>query len=244
MVRESILFGKAGAQIALAAVLLICQNLPVAGADNATAESQNANDAVISPVGHPRIPQVHQGLQVDEVNDVGYALQRIRQQAINIYLEAIRKVDSPAVTAELPTLTKVPPEIPKDMSNLLPFRRPWLVYFITTLEPLVHLLKQEVKDIDSGTHKIDVAPETLKAIDPLLKEWSQGVEKLDALVSEAASLTEDAEKNNVKLATIACELDKEVSELERVRDRAFAIIDRMEKDWKKPIPASRQKDVK
>lgn len=175
-------------------------------------------------------PQAKEGqnanvsLTVDDVNDVAYALQRIRQQAINIYVEATRKKESPEISAQLPSLSNVPGDLPKEQTNLLPFRRPWLVYFVTTLEPLVHLLKEDVKDIENGSKLQDVPAEKRTMLDPLIKEWSQGVSRIDEQLARATSLIEDADKNNAALARVAYDIDREITKLEQVRDKAFDIV--------------------
>lgn len=163
-------------------------------------------------------------LTVDDINDVAFALQRIRQQAINIYVEATRKKQAPEISAQLPNLSSVPNDLPKDSHGLLPFRRPWLVYFITTLEPLVHLLKEDLKEIESGTKTSDLPEETRTLLDPLIKDWSQGVGKLDSFLTHIAELVQDADKNNLQLAKTAFDIDKEVVRLEQLRDKAFDII--------------------
>ncbi len=233
MFRKSIVFGKSCLQILLPLSIVITQTIPQASAAGDTTLEQNGKSPASSSAIQQAAPSADLGLRVDDVNDLGYALQRVRQQAINIYVEAIRKRHSPEVSAELPSLTKVPAELPKDMSNLLPFRRPWLVYFVITLEPLIHLLKEDVKDIETGERKIDVSPDTRKALDPLIKEWSLGVRKIDEQLTCAMALVEDADKNNIELAKIASELDKEVSKLEDVRDKCFNIVSEMEQKWRK-----------
>ena len=164
------------------------------------------------------------GLTVDDINDVGFALQRIRQQAINIYLEAVRRKESTEVKAQVPTLAAVPDEFPKSQAGLLPFRRPWLVYFITTLEPLIHLLKEDLKEIENGSKTADLPEHKKKALQPLIKDWTQNVLKIDKDLSSASELIEDADKNNITLAKIAYELDGSVAKLEQIRDKAFRIV--------------------
>lgn len=183
---------------------------PAESGNSSTEQSSSASDNL--------------GLTVDDINDIGFALQRIRQQAINIYLEATRRKNSAEVKAQVPNLLTVPNQFPKDQSKLLPFRRPWLVYFITTLEPLVHLMKEDLKEIESGakTEKLTAAKKT--ALNPLIKDWTQNVLKIDADLSNATQLIDDADKNNIPLAKVAYEIDTTVTKLESIRDKAFRIV--------------------
>lgn len=216
--------------------IMLCQSIQIGAfaAEDDAASLQQSSRAVETAQNSSKDQQTisnkpDTGLNGDDINDVGYALQRIRQQAINIYIEAIRKQNSTEVSAELPALNKVPAEVPKNMNNLLPFRRPWLVYFLTTLEPLVHLLKQDVKDIENGNKNLNISAETRQAINPLIDEWTAGVKNLDEHLTATMALVEDADKNNVELAKIAISIDEDVAKLEHVRDKAFRIVDAMEK---------------
>jgi hypothetical protein len=232
MFRKSILSARLACRILLPASILIAQIAPAAAAGDAASQAASDGSSTVSEAGQKANLAIAQ-LQTCDINDIAYALQRVRQQAINIYVEAIRKIDSPAVTVELPTLTRVPAVVPKDMTGLLPFRRPWLVYFITSLEPLVHLLKQDINDIATGARKLRVEPETRQAIDPLIKEGARVADRISDKLAALAALVEDADKSNIELARIAYELDSEVSTLEKIRDKCFTLVDDMEQKWKK-----------
>jgi hypothetical protein len=179
-------------------------------------------------------------LKVDDVNDLGFALQRIRQQAINIYVEALRKKDSPEVSADLPALTEVPTVLPKDTQNLLPFRRPWLVYFITALEPLIHLLKEDEREIENDVKALDVSDESKKQLEPLLQEWKKCVDQMDLHLTAISDLVENAEKSNLELAKLATQLDQGVATLEDLRDQCFRIVYRLERKAKQKRGAARK----
>ena len=209
----------------LAASLLLLQPIASNAAELQIEHKLNASLAKVAENN----PEADIALTVDDINDLGFALQRIRQQAINIYVEATRKRGAAQISAQLPNLSSVPAEMPKDQASLMPFRRPWLVYFITTLEPLVHLLKEDVKDVESGSRKVDITPEQRKVLDPFIKDWSAGVAKLDGYLTHSADLVEYADKNNIELAKLASDLDKEVSRLEQIREKAFAVVDAMRK---------------
>lgn len=172
-------------------------------------------------------------LSLDDINDVAYALQRIRQQAINIFIEATRHRDQPEVTAQMPVLSTVPSELPKETNNLLPFRRVWLVYFITTIEPLVHLLKEDVKEIESSLNTMDISSEKRAALEPMIKEWTVGVSHINEQLARGSDMVEDADKNNIALAKLAGEMDKEITNLESVRDKAFDLVFEIQKDTRK-----------
>jgi len=182
-------------------------------------------------------------LKVDDVNDLGFALQRIRQQAINIYVEALRKKDSPEVSADLPELSEVPANLPSDTHNLLPFRRPWLVYFITALEPLIHLLKEDEREIEEDVKALDVSDQSKKQLEPLLKDWKNCVDQMDGQLTATSELVENAEKSNMELAKLASQLDQNVSKLEDLRDQCFRIVYKLDhKSKQKRVSARGQSE--
>ncbi|CAM6002438.1 unnamed protein product [Sphagnum balticum] len=178
-------------------------------------------------------------LKVDDVNDLGFTLQRIRQQAINIYVEALRKKDSPEVSADLPKLNEVPEQLPKDTYNLLPFRRPWLVYFITALEPLIHLLKEDEREIEQNVKSLDVSDDNKKQLEPLLLDWRKCVDQMDLQLSATSELIENAEKSNLELAKLASQLDQNVSKLEDLRDQCFRIVYNLQRKTKQKHASTR-----
>lgn len=201
----------------LLAALMLATNLGPASAFSEEENNESTKQSAVAGANNLE-------LTVDDINDLGLALQRIKQQAINIYIEAMRHKHSTEVKGQVPNLTAVPNQFPKTQSSLLPFRRPWLVYFITTLEPLVHLLKEDLKDIENGSKTADLPAEIRKALQPLIKDWAQYVLKIDRDLSNATQLIEDADKNNIALAKIAYEIDGSVNKLEQIREKAFYII--------------------
>lgn len=196
---------------------------------------QDAKDAA----AEERTNELYEEFSLDEMNDVGYALQRLRQQAINIYIEATRKRGAPEVTSELPNLLRVPNKIPATQKGLVPFRRPWLVYFVANMEPLLHLLKEEVKEIENGTAAKDVEEKRRARLQPLLEKSRVAVKKIEEQVARITAMIEDAAQSNIAIATAAQEMDRQLEYLEHIRDEAFDIA--YDCNHHKHLPAHRTK---
>jgi len=153
-------------------------------------------------------------LKVDDVNDLGFAL-----------------------------LSEVPANLPSDTHNLLPFRRPWLVYFITALEPLIHLLKEDEREIEEDVKALDVSDQSKKQLEPLLKDWKNCVDQMDGQLTATSELVENAEKSNMELAKLASQLDQNVSKLEDLRDQCFRIVYKLDhKSKQKRVSARGQSE--
>src|SRR5579885_2705732 len=65
-------------------------------------------------------------LGLENIQDVAYTLQRIRQQAINIYVEATRKKVH-HYELNIPSLSSMPQDALESQSAYLPLRKAWLV---------------------------------------------------------------------------------------------------------------------
>ena len=90
-------------------------------------------------------------LPLDNLEDIGYTLQRVQQQAIDLYVEATRK------RREAKVLSKsiiIPHEKLQAEGYYQPLRKAWLVFFVGTMEPLVQLLVHDVHDIEEHLSEV------------------------------------------------------------------------------------------
>lgn len=164
-------------------------------------------------------------LTLGDLRDAGLALERIRQQAINVYVEARRKPVSPKTAPQLAD----PREIPiKEMGTHLPPRREWLVFYMGTMEPIIHLLGKDVDDIRNGVHKL-VVPEKIKSdFNPHWQEWTSTVEDMNNHLSSLLDLFEEAGTKGDAIAKEAVAIYEDTKKLEHVRRQVYASIQEVE----------------
>jgi hypothetical protein len=77
-------------------------------------------------------------LPLDNLEDIGYTLQRVQQQAIDLYVEATRKRRE--IESDCLSRLVIPHEKLQAEGYYQPLRKAWLVFFVGTMEPLVQLL--------------------------------------------------------------------------------------------------------
>lgn len=152
-----------------------------------------------------------------DIRDVGLCLKQIQQQAVFIYLEATRKelpINSPGRIVE-----------PKELSveginfkeDYLPARREWLVFFIGSMEPLIRLMGNDVKDVQNGVYMLSVPNISKAQFDKRWKEWTATVTDLNLSLDKINDSLGSETGNNEVVAAQAVAVFNDVKKLESLR---------------------------
>jgi hypothetical protein len=162
-------------------------------------------------------------LTLDNLQDVVYTLQRIRQQAINVYVECTRK---PVNHYELNvvSLCAVPSTPLESPSVYLPLRKAWLVFFIGTMEPLVQILTEHVTHIDERTKQHHIPSKYLPEWQGMVNEWKTAIKQLNEQLDVCAVLLDDPEPCNIKVAESARSIDQQVAQLDNLLKRGSKFL--------------------
>jgi len=222
--------------------LLIAAAPGTLGQEESSAKSINPNekrdaDTATKPVTSSKEKplSLHENESAEEANnlsltllrDSGLSLNQIRQQAINIFLEATRKPCNPSSKFEL----LIPGGISdRDIDNragknvYLPPRSQWLIYYVGTVEPIISLFAQDVHDTKAGVTKLLVPEDTKKQMHAAWHEWTQGIEGINKELTEINDLIGDGKVENTRLAKHAVAMFKYTQSLERSRRKAFIAI--------------------
>lgn len=218
---------------ATATVLLAVTACAPAIAQTAIAENQTGSPRLEASAGG----ESTQELTLGDLRDAGLALERIRQQAINVYVEARRKPVSPTTAPQLYD----PRDIPiKESGTHLPPRREWLVFYMGTMEPIIHLLGKDVDDIRLGVHKL-VIPEKIKSdFNPQWEEWTACVEDMNHHLSALLDLFDEASTKGDAIAKEAVAIFDDTKKLEHVRRQVYASIQEVEQKSASEQKAARQ----
>ena len=171
-------------------------------------------------------------LTLSELRDSGLSLNQIRQQAINIYLEATRKHCANNSKFELTVPNAIADrEIEGNAGKnvYMPPRAQWLVFYVGTIEPIISLFTQDVRDTKSGATKLLVPEDARKKLLPLWHEWQDGIDGINKELTGINNLIGDGQPENISLAKHAVAMYKYTQDLERTRRKAFAAIAASEK---------------
>jgi hypothetical protein len=176
---------------------------------------------------HSSLPEEYV-LTLSELRDAGLALQQIRGEAIHIYLEAARK---PVPLNDDPKLVE-PKTIPSaDLAidgTCEPVRRDWLVFFVGTIEPILHLLTDDVEKVENEETKLVMPNVEKEQADKLWREWAQGVQDLNRDLDNIFMLLGSNKIDNKGVANQAIAIFNSCQKLEDVRVRVHKIIQESE----------------
>ncbi|MBX9770481.1 MAG: hypothetical protein K2X29_03880 [Candidatus Obscuribacterales bacterium] len=152
-----------------------------------------------------------------DIRDVGLCLKQIKQQAVFIYLEATRKelpVNSPGKIVE-PKALSVEGINFKD--DYLPARREWLVFFIGSMEPIIRLMGNDVKDVQNGMYALSVPNISKEQFDKRWKEWTSTVTELNVALDKINDSLSSESGNNEVVASQAVVIFNGAKKLENLR---------------------------
>ncbi|MCA9804538.1 MAG: hypothetical protein KC777_21355 [Cyanobacteria bacterium HKST-UBA02] len=201
------------AGLAFSLLALDC-GLPVMASDSAPARSEKSG----------LVLQVKENDKVtlSDLRDIGLCLEQIKQQAVNIYEEATRQKVPNSANAEIKDPSELNDSLPEPSSNYLPVRPEWVVFYVGTLEPIIHLFKQDVR----ATHndgKFYVPKGTGKRFLAIFKEYETLVDKLNEHLSNL--FDENGRKdNNSTIAREATRMHRVAEDMEKIRVEAFNLV--------------------
>ena len=162
-------------------------------------------------------------MSLDNIQDVAYTLQRIDQQAINVYLEATRKkVDR--YELKVPSLSSMPTAPLEEQSAYLRLRKGWLAFFIGTMEPLMQILKDHLKGLDERTEKSGLPSQYHAEWKTIVDEWASAIRDLNAQLDIIAALIDDPGAGNIEVAKAARAIDGQVSTMEKILQKASKFL--------------------
>jgi len=204
--------------IIVSMLVAIMQPFAIAS-DTKTMATSQQSDVTKAPGVSEENAKISSDLAVENMQDVAYVLQRIREQAINIYVEATRKPVK-GYDLNVVSLSKMPTNPLESQSCYLPLRKAWLVFFIGTMEPLVQILNEHVKHIDEKTKQRHLSSECIPKWCAIASDWKNSIKKLNNQLNICAAFVNDDAPMNVEVAKSAKSIDEEVTELDRILHRA------------------------
>lgn len=175
-------------------------------------------------------------ISLSDLRDVGLCVMQIKQQAINIYLEVTRKPIDRRVAAQMADPMTISVTGLDKNGKYLPTRPEWLTFYVGTMEPIIHLFKEDVKDAQNGVQKIVVPVGTKEKFERLFDAYQKAVEELNSHLTEIYSNIGEPD-NNVKIAKEAVKIFEVAEEIEKDRQAAFHLIQKSENtEFEEVIP--------
>jgi hypothetical protein len=163
---------------------------------------------------------------LNDLRDTRLSLNQLKQQAINLFLEATRipmTVDDAPVEQSPVSISSA--MLDANKKYLAP-RKEWLVLYVNMLEPIVHLLCQDISDVD--TNGLGVSKAIADRVNPLWKTWRADVLAINKALDQVqdslpvGSDPDSADSNSV-IAKAALEIFQRAEDLEKVRYQSALI---------------------
>lgn len=163
------------------------------------------------------------GVGLTDLRDVGLCVMQIKQQAINIYLEATRKPVDINSVATLDDPTHISVHGLATDEKYLEARPEWLTFYIGTMEPIIHLFKEDVKDVEDGIEKVVVPKGTKDKFEKLFDQYETAVNSLNDHLSNIYEEIHESD-NNIKVAKEAIKMFELADNIEKGRLEAFHLL--------------------
>ncbi len=210
--------------LATAMTLLVTTAQPFAmAADKASIASSSQTSFTKAAEAKEDSAQASSNLALDNIQDVAYDLQRIRQQAINIYIESTRKKVN-RYELDIVSLSAMPTTPLESQSAYLPLRKAWLVFFIGTMEPLVQILNEHLAHLDEKTIQCHMPQQCLSEWHGIVSDWASAIKQLNDQLDICAALVNDPGPGNVEVAKAARSIDYQVSQLDSILHKASKFL--------------------
>jgi hypothetical protein len=157
-----------------------------------------------------------------DLRDTRLSIGQVKQQAVNLFLEATRVVVKPGDPALHVSPTTINAEMLKEKKTYMPPRKDWLIFYMNTLEPIIQLLTDDINDVDTNGRA--VPPDIEAKINPLWKTWQADVRAINKSLDEMQELIAPDSGTNIPLAKTALAIYNKAVELEKVRYNAYELM--------------------
>jgi hypothetical protein len=206
-----------------------------------TAPNAKTSDAGDNDKGKPSTQSAYSGdhsstalssgrsdeLTLGDLRDSGIALNQIRQETINIFLESTRTLCDKTTRSELiipSAITEKDLEVATKTNSYQDPRPQWLFYYVGTMEPIISMLSQDVHSAKTGISKMLVPAGTLDKLKPLWQQWTTGIAGINNELTDISKLVDSTQPDNAALAKHALAMYNLTESLEHTRQKAFVII--------------------
>ncbi len=159
------------------------------------------------------------------IRDAGIPLNEIREQSINLFVEATRPRFMPHSSVDLRHPSSISGKQFNPAGAYLRPRPDWLAFYVGTMEPLIHLFKVDMEEAGQADNQSGLSPAVAGKLAPLKRQWHADVADLDSHLTGLFNLLATApEIDNGAVAREAAAMFEITRRMEKARHRAFKIV--------------------
>jgi hypothetical protein len=159
---------------------------------------------------------------LSDLRDTRLSVGQVKQQALNLFLEATRVVVKPGDPALHFSPATINAEMLNEKKTYMPPRKDWLIFYMNTLEPIIQLLTDDINDVDTNGRA--VPPNIEAKINPLWKTWQADVRAINRSLDEMQELIGPDTGTNIPLAKTALVIYNKAIELEKIRYNVYELM--------------------
>jgi hypothetical protein len=164
-------------------------------------------------------------LSLTKMRDTGLAIRLVRQQAMNIYLEATRTEIKPTDKCAIAEPVSDNVALTKEACGAyLPPRKEWLVVYLTAIEPVSQLLRKWQGHVSAGTVIRKVPKGTAVKFRPVNKAFFEEALNIEKHLDALHDIVESETSDNAQLAGVSKGLLQSAKNLEKLREQQFNIL--------------------
>jgi hypothetical protein len=163
-------------------------------------------------------------ITLNGLRDSGFTLQQLRQESIHLFQEATRTPVCSSTKPEVIYPHRISDKTLSEKTTYLPARLEWLMYYIGTMEPIIELFQEDIKDVRAGVMKRLVPKGTKDSFEPLIADWNVNITALNEHLDRLNTLTSQTKLDNLQIAKEAVAMYAIIERLEATRRKAFALI--------------------
>jgi len=213
---------KAMSVLLFGALIALFNSAPGTSAKEVSEHSALTSHAASGPVKgkHPAVSASQ--LPLEDLHDVGYILQLIRQQAVDIYAEATRR--KTATDSAVEPLDAIPNQPLLGERDYKPLRKAWIVFFMGAMEPLARLLDEGWRDASEEAVELKVPADKKPVLDRMMAKIGDSVTAINEHLNKCADVLDTTDSGNIVIAHEAVAIASEVSKAEQVRAKAVRMF--------------------
>jgi len=159
---------------------------------------------------------------LSDLRDVSLSLGQAKQQSVNLFLEATRKRLTPTDRPILHSPTSISESMLSKNDKYAAPRKEWLVFYVNTLEPIIHLMTDDIYDVDTNERKVSRAIE--EKINPLWSSWKKDVKSMRESLDKIQELIAPDEGTNLAIAKEAIHIYTKADQIEKKRYRVYELF--------------------
>jgi len=192
------------------------------------ASKQIAEDASVRLAFTPKEGVVN--VDLSHVRDWGLAVRQLKEQAMNLYIEATRIKPTPDDSSDIKVPESISTSKPSESSKSLPPRTEWVAYYLNSMEPLMQFVTSSLRASEGGKLLVSVPKGTSAELRPIGDQMYAVSHQLEGYLDMLNDIFNQEQPSGDKLTDLSAKISDDASKLEGLRKQYYEVIRKAEKN--------------